>query len=197
LSGKETSRMARPHCCRRIGFLPEVRYFKPVGVRLRGLEEVILTLDELEALRLADLEGCYQEEAAGRMGISRPTFSRIVENARRKVADALVNGKALRMEGGSVTTKGEEPMRGRMRRGPARGGRGATGGQGMGRREGDGMQRGMGRGPCGAGDRNRFGRSGTDSGTRRGPGREGIGQDQPSAGAGENRQSKENGDSNG
>jgi uncharacterized protein len=72
---------------------------------MRFLEEIIVTLDELEALRLADLNGLYQEQAAWRMKISRPTFSRIVEEARRKVADALINGKALRLEGGAVVMK--------------------------------------------------------------------------------------------
>jgi predicted DNA-binding protein (UPF0251 family) len=66
------------------------------------LEEVVLTLDEFEALRLADMEGMYQEQAAGKMNVSRPTFSRIVEQARRKVATALIQGKALRLEGGAV-----------------------------------------------------------------------------------------------
>ncbi len=64
------------------------------------LEEVVLTVDELEALRLADLEGHYQDEAAAKMGVSRQTFGRIVSAARRKAAEALVEGKALRIEGG-------------------------------------------------------------------------------------------------
>ena len=76
--------------------------FKPQGIPLRDLEEVILTLDEFEALRLADLDGQYQEDAAAQMKVSRPTFSRIVDAAHRKVADALVHGKALRIEGGPV-----------------------------------------------------------------------------------------------
>jgi predicted DNA-binding protein (UPF0251 family) len=67
------------------------------------VEVVAITLDEFEALRLADLEGLYQEQAAAQMGVSRPTFSRIVDAARRKVADALVHGKVLRIEGGAVT----------------------------------------------------------------------------------------------
>jgi predicted DNA-binding protein (UPF0251 family) len=73
-----------------------------VGVPVRELVRVVLTLDEFEALRLADLGGLYQEEAAGRMGVSRQTFGRVVESARRKVADALVNAKALVIAGGSV-----------------------------------------------------------------------------------------------
>jgi len=66
------------------------------------LETVVLGLDELEAIRLADLEGLYQEEAAERMGISRPTFGRLVGVARRKVADALFHGRALAVTGGTV-----------------------------------------------------------------------------------------------
>jgi predicted DNA-binding protein (UPF0251 family)/predicted Fe-Mo cluster-binding NifX family protein len=78
---------------------------KPAGIPARDLEEVILGFDEAEALRLADLEGLYQEAAARSMGVSRQTFGRIVEIARRKVADALLNGKALRIEGGSAKVK--------------------------------------------------------------------------------------------
>ena len=65
-----------------------------------------MTLDEFEALRQADLGGLYQEQAAEQMGVSRPTFSRIIESAHRKVADALVHGKALRIEGGPVQHEG-------------------------------------------------------------------------------------------
>jgi predicted DNA-binding protein (UPF0251 family) len=80
--------------------MPTFSVFKPAGTPARELEQVELTLDELEALRLADLEGLYQEEAAVRMGVSRPTFARIVETARRKVAEALVVGKLLAIRGG-------------------------------------------------------------------------------------------------
>lgn len=93
--------MPRPSLCRRIAQHPDATYFKPPGIPLTELEEVVLTVDELEALRLADKEGMYQEHAAERMNISRPTFGRIVETARRKVAEALVEGKALRIEGGN------------------------------------------------------------------------------------------------
>ena len=94
--------MSRPCCLRRISFMPGVQYFKPAGIPLSELDEMTVTLDELEALRLADLKGFYQEEAAKKMNVSRPTFARIVEEARRKVADALIHGKAIRLEGGSV-----------------------------------------------------------------------------------------------
>jgi len=77
-------------------------YFKPAGVPLRMLEDVALSLDEVEALRLADLKALHQKPAAEQMGVSRATFGRIVESARRKVADALINGKALRLGGGPV-----------------------------------------------------------------------------------------------
>jgi len=73
-------------------------YFKPRGIPLIDLEEVDLSLDELEAIRLADYEGLYHEQAAERMNISRSTFGRILGEARRKVAEAVVDGKALKIE---------------------------------------------------------------------------------------------------
>ncbi|MBI1389284.1 MAG: DUF134 domain-containing protein [bacterium] len=95
--------MGRPVCRRRIAFQPAARVFKPAGIPGRCLDEEILSLDELEALRLADLEGQYQEAAAAEMGVSRGTFGRIIETARRKVASALVNGYSIRITGGHVT----------------------------------------------------------------------------------------------
>jgi len=94
--------MPRPCCDRRVSGQPPAHVFKPAGVPMTALDEVILTLDEFEAIRLADLEQLYQEQAADRMGVSRPTISRILEAAHRKVADALVHGKALRIQGGPV-----------------------------------------------------------------------------------------------
>ncbi len=94
--------MPRPFCCRRIQGGPPSRFFKPQGVPLIRLEGVTMTLDEYEAVRLADLQGLYQEDAARRMGVSRQTFGRIVESAHRKIADALVNAKALEIKGGTV-----------------------------------------------------------------------------------------------
>jgi predicted DNA-binding protein (UPF0251 family) len=67
-----------------------------------SLEEVRLTLDELEAVRLADLEGLYQEDAARKMDISRQTFGNIVNSAHKKIADVLLNAKALKIEGGVI-----------------------------------------------------------------------------------------------
>jgi predicted DNA-binding protein (UPF0251 family) len=82
--------------------LPRCNVFKPAGIPACSLEEVILTVDELEAVRLADLQGLYQEQAAQEMNISRQTFGRIIESAHRKVAETLVQGKALRIEGGVI-----------------------------------------------------------------------------------------------
>ena len=92
--------MARPKRCRRIGSTPGSSYFKPRGIPLSALEEVVLSFDEFEAVRLADLEGLYQDKAAEKMGISRQTFGRIIEAAHHTVAEALVQGKALKIEGG-------------------------------------------------------------------------------------------------
>jgi predicted DNA-binding protein (UPF0251 family) len=95
----------RPFCSRRIAGRPAAPIFKPIGIPAVDLEEIVMTLDEFEALRLADLDGFYQEQAAEQMKVSRPTFSRIIDSAHRKVADTLVHGKALRIEGGPVRTE--------------------------------------------------------------------------------------------
>jgi uncharacterized protein len=94
--------MPRPCCPRRVAGRPAATVFKPAGVPMRDIEEVVLTLDEFEAVRLADLDGLYQEQAAEQMNVSRPTFSRVIDAAHRKLADMLVHGKALRIEGGPV-----------------------------------------------------------------------------------------------
>ena len=96
--------MPRPRICRRICFEPGVTYFKPRGVSMISLESVDLNVDEFEAIRLKDLEGLEQTAAADSMCISQPTFHRVIEAARKKVADALVNGKAIRIEGGEYIT---------------------------------------------------------------------------------------------
>jgi uncharacterized protein len=92
--------MARPKNCRRVGCLPGSRYFKPKGIPLSVLEEINLTIDEFEAIRLADLEGLYQDRAAEKMNVSRQTFGRIIASGHKKVAEALVKAKALKIEGG-------------------------------------------------------------------------------------------------
>ena len=96
--------MPRPFKSRFVEGEPCATAFKPAGMPGRGLSVVELRFDELEALRLADLEGLYQEEAAKQMGISRATFGRVVDGAHRKVADALLNGKMLVFKGGNIKT---------------------------------------------------------------------------------------------
>lgn len=98
--------MPRPCRCRRIRCSPDVNYFKPRGIPLDNLEEVNLTLDELEALRLADWEGKYQEDAAKQMDISRQTFGNIINSAHKKIADVLLHAKALKIEGGIIKRVG-------------------------------------------------------------------------------------------
>ncbi|MGM0453942.1 MAG: DUF134 domain-containing protein [Thermodesulfobacteriota bacterium] len=93
--------MGRPHKKRIVSHNPDVSYFKPRGIPMFELVESVLTVDECEALRLADYEGLSHEAAGGEMGVSRATFGRIIERARKTVADALINGKAIRIEGGS------------------------------------------------------------------------------------------------
>jgi uncharacterized protein len=93
--------MSRPIKCRRVNFFPQVRYFKPAGVPLKNLEEECLSMEEVEAIRLKDVEGLEQEQGAQKMNISRPTFQRVLTSARRKIAGALIQGKAIKIEGGS------------------------------------------------------------------------------------------------
>jgi predicted DNA-binding protein (UPF0251 family) len=90
--------VARPKKYRCVECRPDATYFKPRAVPLTELEEVKVSMDEIEALRLADYEGLYHEDAAGRMEISRQTFGRILGRARRKVAECLLKGKALKIE---------------------------------------------------------------------------------------------------
>ncbi|HRZ27713.1 MAG TPA: DUF134 domain-containing protein [Spirochaetota bacterium] len=95
--------MSRKKCCRKVGLVPGAACYRPEGKHCVPGDEVVLSLDEFEAVRLADYAGLYQEDAAQRMGVSRQTFGRIVESARRKIADVLINGRILRIEGGSVS----------------------------------------------------------------------------------------------
>lgn len=92
--------MSRPPKCRRVEFMPELTFFKPAGIPVNELDVVQLTVEELEAIRLKDLLGLEQEGCAEKMGVSRPTYHRILSSARGKVAVALVEGKAIRVEGG-------------------------------------------------------------------------------------------------
>jgi len=94
--------MPRPQICRNISGQPDVLYFKPAGVPLADLEESMLSIDEFEAIHLKDLDGKEQEECAKMMGISQPTFHRLILSARKKIADAIVNGKAIKIKGGNT-----------------------------------------------------------------------------------------------
>jgi predicted DNA-binding protein (UPF0251 family) len=100
--------MPRPLTTRRIGTKLRGQVFRPETASSPDTAPANLTLDGLEALRLADVEGLYQEEAARRMGISRPTFARVLASARSLVADALVNGKAVEIGGGVVERRQQE-----------------------------------------------------------------------------------------
>ena len=95
--------MTRPFINRKIELKLGANYFKPRGTPMRDLEEVIVGVDEIESIRLADFEGLYQAEAAEKMGISRQTFGNILKTAHAKIADALINGKAIKIEGGPIT----------------------------------------------------------------------------------------------
>lgn len=111
--------IGRPPKCRRVGCRPVTGLFKPHRVPSGLLEEEVLAPDEVEALRLADLEGLYHVNAAVQMGISRQTFGTIIEQARRKVASALIGGKALRLAGVVLPTGDVELSRpGRVKTNP-------------------------------------------------------------------------------
>lgn len=96
--------MARPKKCRRVEFFPESTKFKPVGKPMCEMEKITLKIEELEALRLKDIEGLNQEECAKNMEVSRQTFQNIIYNAHNKVAIALTQGKAIEISGGHYTT---------------------------------------------------------------------------------------------
>jgi len=113
--------MPRPKCCRRIAGPPGCRSFGPRGMGPEIHPAILLGLDELEAIRLADLEGLYQEQAAEKLHVSRQTFGRIIAVARKKVAQSLIEGRPLQIEGGPVQImgmgRGGECGGGRRRRG--------------------------------------------------------------------------------
>jgi predicted DNA-binding protein (UPF0251 family) len=89
--------MVRPRLCRRIRFNPNVTYFKPQGVPMRFLEVVELTTEEAEALRLKNMKDLEQEEAAKKMNTSQSTFQRILSSAYKKITEALIEGKAIKI----------------------------------------------------------------------------------------------------
>jgi predicted DNA-binding protein (UPF0251 family)/DNA-directed RNA polymerase subunit RPC12/RpoP len=102
--------MVRPIKNRIVSYAPDVSYFKPRGIPMIELEEVSLTVDQCEAIRLADLLNMSYEKAGEKMGISRATFGRIVHNARKIMADAIINGKAINIEGGNYKVTGRARM---------------------------------------------------------------------------------------
>jgi len=130
--------MPRPRRIRRIFFNPHATYFKPAGVPLAHLEDSILIREELEAIRLIDLEQIEQKKAAKQMKVSQPTLSRILTSARKKIADGLINAKAIKIQGGNFKmVRGRSPGLGRRQR------------AGMGRAQGRGRMGGFAAGPGG------------------------------------------------
>jgi predicted DNA-binding protein (UPF0251 family) len=89
--------MPRPRLCRKINFNPNITYFKPQGVPMRDLEIVELTIEEMEAYRLRHISNLEQQEAAEKMNTSQSTYQRILYSSYKKIADALVNGKAIKI----------------------------------------------------------------------------------------------------
>lgn len=158
--------MARPEKRRFVVSPPRAGLFKPAGVPARELEEVSLTLDGYEAIRLVDLEGMDHSAAAQELGVSRPTLTRILARARRTVAEALAGGKALSIEGGAVTHDRPAGRPGGQGQGSGPGGRG-RGSHGGGR--GPGQHRGAG-GPHGGGHGRGPGPHGGGRGPRGGSG---------------------------
>jgi predicted DNA-binding protein (UPF0251 family) len=102
--------MVRPTKKRRVANIPDIKFFKPAGVRKHELEEVVLSLEEVEAIRLKDKKKLTQQQAAEKMEVSRPTFQRILTEARQKIADALLSGKALKFAGGDYDFKPRCPQ---------------------------------------------------------------------------------------
>jgi len=103
--------MPRPRRCRRVRGQPDFNYFKPAGVRGKDLQEITLTVDEFEAVRLKDYRELDQEECAKQMDISQPTFHRLIISARKRIAESIVNGRALKIEGGHYEFKGRNCKR--------------------------------------------------------------------------------------
>jgi uncharacterized protein len=125
--------MPRPRIQRRIFFQPDVTYFKPAGVPMASLRETLLSFDELEAIRLIDSEGLEQIKCAKKMKISQSTLSRLLKQGRKKLTDAIIQGNAIKIQGGNF--KMATPR-----------GKGLGAGRGMGQGAGKGIGRGMGGG---------------------------------------------------
>jgi len=121
IDGGIKNKMARPRRIRRISFQPDVTYFKPAGIPMAHLKETVLSFDELEAIRLVDSEEIEQSEASEKMKISQPTLSRLLKEARKKLANAIINGQAIKIQGGNF--KMAMPRGRGMGRGRGAGGR--------------------------------------------------------------------------
>ena len=89
--------MPRPCKHRRTRCIPEANYFKPRGIPMHLLEEIVIEKDELEAVKLADYDGLKHEEGAAKMNVSRATFGRILEKGRKKIAESIIKGKAIKI----------------------------------------------------------------------------------------------------
>ncbi len=100
--------MPRPHKKRLISAMPRYTYFKPTGIPMPLLEEIVLTVDELEAMRLKNIEKLEQHDCAARMNVAQSTLQRILVSAHEKVSRAIIEGKALRIHGGPYTLHGEQ-----------------------------------------------------------------------------------------
>lgn len=98
--------MPRPKKCRFVGIEPDVKIYKPAGIPMNDLDIIRLSMDELESIRLADFDAKTHEQAAEQMRVSRATFGRILEKGRMKIADALINGKVIIIEGGDFCNPG-------------------------------------------------------------------------------------------
>lgn len=118
--------MVRPRRIRRIFFQPDVTYFKPAGIPLSNLREAIINFDELEAIRLVDSKGMEQNKAGKKMKISQSTLSRLLKTGRKKLADAITTGQAIKIQGGNFKMARENKTE-QLGFGP-RNGRGRMGG---------------------------------------------------------------------
>ncbi len=100
MKNQHKNNVGRPQKCRFVNRSPLHNFFKPRGIPMSDLEEVSITVDEIEAIRLADFNGLYHKDAALKMGVSRQTFGRILASARKKISDGIINGKAIEIKGG-------------------------------------------------------------------------------------------------
>ena len=142
--------MPRPRRIRRIFFQPDATYFKPVGIPISNLKETVLSFDELESIRLIDYEEMEQDKAAKKMKISQPTLSRLLKTARKKLAESIINGQAIKIQGGNFKmVQPKENQRFSFVRQSQTKGRGMGMGRGFGRGGGRGRMGGSAAGPGG------------------------------------------------